>query len=289
MKNLMLALVITLLLVPRLHAGQSVITETEGYSCMGDHQSRKETELVAFKEAKRKGSEYAATYIKSETHVQDAMLEKDLISAYTNAQVRVIQELEKLWYKEEGLGDCYRVKLKVEVTPDEKAMTALAKPKQEALESNPAAPLMVKVWTDRKEYRKGDRIKIYLKGNKPFYGRVVYKDAGGNMVQLLPNPFRQNNYFNGGSVYELPSGGDRFDLEVTPPFGTEGITVYASTAPQGSVEVEAAGAVFDVKTSPADIPINTRGVKLTAKGNGGGGKPAAAEFSEAGAELSTGE
>lgn len=288
MKKSLLVIILTLLLVPRLHAAQSVVTEAEGYACMGDDKSRKATEEVAVRDAKRKATESAVTYIQSETHVKDAMLEQDLMSAYSNAQVKVIQDLEKKWYKEEGLGDCYRVKLKVEVIPDQKAMAALAKGKGEILESDPSAPLSVKVWTDRKEYQQGDRVKLYLKGNKPFYGRLVYKDAAGNLVQLLPNPYRENNYFNGGSVYELPSGEDRYDLEVSPPFGSEGITVYASTAPQGNLELQASGAVFDIRTKAADIPITTRGIKLTAKGSGANRNPAA-EFSEAGTDLRTGK
>ena len=66
-----------------------------------------------------------------------------------------------------------------------------------------------------------------MKGNKPFYVRVVYEDADGSILQLLPNPYRQDNYFNGGVVYEIPSGNDRFELEVSPPFGEENIVVYA--------------------------------------------------------------
>ena len=290
MKRIFISLAVTVLMSHSLHAGQSVVTETDGYACMGDDKSRKDTELTAVKTAKRKASEYAATYIKSETHVQDSMLEKDLISAYSNAQVRVIQELEKGWYKEDGLGDCYRIKLKVEVVPDEKTMNTMTKGKQETLENDPSAPLTVKVWTDKKEYKKGDKVKVYLKGNKPFYGRVVYRDARGNLVQLLPNPFRENNYFNGGVIYELPSGDDKYDLEITPPFGSEGLTVYASTTPHGKLDLAAVGAVYDIKTAPADISTNTRGVKFTAKGaSEKNSKPAAAEFSETAAELKTSE
>jgi len=62
-------------------------------------------------------------------------------------------------------------------------------------------------------------MRIYLKGNKPFYGKVLYKQADGSLVQLLPNPFRNQDYFNGGVVYELPSGEDHFDMEVTATFG----------------------------------------------------------------------
>jgi len=280
MKQIIFSVIFACLMVAQLHASQSIITEGEGYACMGDDKSRKGTETSAMADAKRKATETAATYIESETHIKDAMMEKDLLSAYANAQVKVIQELLKEWYKEQSLGDCYRVKLKVEVIPDEKAMIGLSKKSQNALEGDPAAPLAVKIWTDRKEYKDGEKIRIYLKGNKPFYGKVIYRQADGSLVQLLPNPYRDQDYFNGGTVYELPSGEDRFDMEVTAPFGSENVTAYASTVRTGDLNVALVGAVFSVENRPADVPIATRGVKLVQKGEGSV-QQATAEFSEA--------
>ena len=129
-------------------------------------------------------------------------------------------------------------------------------------------------------------MRIYLKGNKPFYGKVVYKQADGSVVQLLPNPYRDQHYFNGGVVYELPSGEDRFDMEVTAPFGSESLTVYASTVPTGSLDVTPSGAVFSVTNRAADVPFATRGIKFMQKGEGSG-KQAAAEFAEAGVMVAT--
>lgn len=286
MKQIILTVILACLTATTLHASQSIITEGEGYACMGEDKSRKGTESSAMADAKRKATESAATYIESETHIKDAMMEKDLMAAYANAQVKVLQELLKEWYKEQGLGDCYRVKLKVEVIPDEKAMTGLAKKGRESLENDPAAPLNVKIWTDRPAYAEKECMRVYLKGNKPFYGRVVYKQADGTLVQLLPNPYRDQNYFNGGTIYELPSGEDRFTMETCDPFGTERITLYASTAPTGDLDVAPAGAVFSVANRPADVPIATRGIKLVQKGEGNG-KQSAAEFSEATAMIVT--
>lgn len=286
MKQFILAVILSCLSATTLHAGQSVIIEGDGYACMGDDKSRKVTETSAMADAKRKATESAATYIESETHIKDAMLEKDLLSAYANAQVKVIQELLKEWYKEQGLGDCYRVKLQVEVIPDEKAMLGMAKKGQEALENDPSAPLAVKIWTDRKEYKEGEKMRIYLKGNKPFYGKVLYKQADGSLVQLLPNPYRDHDYFNGGAVYELPSGDDRFDMEVAAPFGLENVTIYAGTERTGNLNVTPAGAVFSVANRPADVHMATRGIKLVQKGEGSG-KQAAAEFAEAVAMVTT--
>ena len=277
LKQFILSLALACLLATTLHAGESIITEGEGYACMGDDKSRKVTETTATFDAKRKATESATTYIRSETHVKDAMLEKDLLLAYANAQVKVLQELMKEWYKEQGLGDCYRVKLRVEVIPDKKAMATNAKKSLDLLDSDPSVPLNIKVWTDKKEYVQGERMKVFVRANKPFYANVVYKQADNSLLQLLPNPYRDQNYFNGGVVYEIPSGDDRFDLEVAAPFGTENITVYASTSPTGSLNVTPTGGVFAIVNKPSEIAISTRGVKFVQKGSG----QAVAEFSEA--------
>lgn len=283
MKRFILSFVFTCFMSSTIHAGQSIITEGEGYACMGDDKSRKVTETTAIADAKRKATESASTYLQSETHIKDAMLEKDLLSAYANAQVKVLQELLKEWYKEQGLGDCYRVKLKVEVIPDEKAMAGNAKKNQDVLESDPSGPLAIKVWTDKQEYVQGERMKVFIKGNKPFYAHVVYKQADNSLLQLLPNPYRDQNYFNGGVVYEIPSGEDRFDLEVSPPYGAENVTVYASTSPTGSLNVKPAGGVFSIANKLSEISATTRGIKFVQKDSG----KSVAEFSETSATAVT--
>jgi len=143
---------------------------------------------------------------------------------------------------------------------------------------DPSAPLSIQVWTDKKEYKSSEKIKIYMKGNKPFYVRVVYKDAEGSMVQLLPNPHRQDNYFNGGVIYEIPSGNDKFELEVSPPFGNEDIIVYASISQLGDINLRSEGSVYQVKTRAKDIGDRTRGVKIIDKAGSKG--HSASEFFE---------
>ncbi|MBF0328398.1 MAG: DUF4384 domain-containing protein [Nitrospirae bacterium] len=285
MAYLLVCFFIFLLSSTNLYAAQSTITESEGYACMGDDKSRKQTEQLAMADAKRKATEFAVTYIKSETHIKDMELEKDLVSAYANATVKVIQEIEKGWYKEASTGDCYKVKIKAEVLPDEKAIAKISKAEQAT--DDPSAPLTVKLWTDKKEYTKNEKIKVYIKGNKPFYARVLYKDVKGSMVQLLPNPYRTDNYFNGGVVYEIPSGNDRFELEVSPPFGEENVIVYASTASLGEIDLQDEGSVYQVKTSAKDISTKSRGVKLKAK-SGSKASASISEFVEETASVKTG-
>lgn len=265
-----------------LYAEQSSITEAEGYACMGDDKSRKETEQSAVADSKRNAAEIVLTHLSSQTSIKNFELESDVISAYTNAKIKIIQQIDGVWYNDVSTGDCYRVKIKAEVIPDEKVLKATAKNDNF---QNPDMPLKVAVWTNKKKYSLGDRIVIYLKGNKPFYASVLYKDVNGSMLQLLPNPYRREHYFNGGTVYTLPSGEDRYDLEVTPPFGEEDIIVYASTSPLGQLDLAAQGSVYHVKTK--DTGMKTRGVKITTKTNES--RPETAEFFETSAPVKTGK
>jgi len=274
MKNTFLMLALLISLSTTLYAGQSSIVEVDGNACMGDDKSRKQTEQAAMADAKRNAAERAMTYLKSETQVKDFAVKKDLVNAYAQATIQVIQELEKSWFKDDAAGDCYRIKIKAEVIPDEKAMQKASQTKDFA--DDPAAPLKVKVWTDKPAYKQGDKVRIYLKGNKPFYARVLYRDVKGQTIQLLPNPYRQDAYFNGGTVYDIPSGNDRFDLEVSPPFGEENIVVYGGTTELGSIETKAEGSVYRVTTESQDMGLKVRGIAVTGKQ----GKAATAEFYE---------
>ena len=87
-------------------------------------------------------------------------------------------------------------------------------------------------------------------------------------------------------IYEIPSGEDRFELEVSPPFGSEGIIVYASSSQVGEIDLKASGGVYEIKTNAKDIGDKTRGVVITEKG---GEKKEPSEFSEAAADVKTGE
>jgi hypothetical protein len=290
MKKILFSIFLVLITATGLYADQvrSIVTEVEGLACMGRDKSVSETETMAMQEAKRKAAEYAATYIKSETEMKDFILEKDLVAAYTRAMIKILQELDKSWFKDPASGQCYRIKIKAEVVPDEGSMKKIA---DKDLSDNPNAPLTVKVYTDKSSYRAGEKIKIFLKGNRPFFANIIYKNADGQLLQLLPNPYRQQNYFQGGAVFEIPSGDDKYDLEVTEPFGTETVTVYASSSQIGDLDIKPQGAVYEVKTKPRDIAVGTRGVKFSVKDTqikeGGSVPRPAAQFIESSVTITT--
>lgn len=264
---------------------QSRIIESEGYSCLGDDKSRKQTEQAAVEDAKKKAAESIKSHVTSESRVKDFEFESDLIVAYSNAIVTIVRTLENQWYNDPKTGECHRVRIQAEVTPDEKAMERISNRQEVA--DDPSAPLSIRVWTVKKQYRKGEKIRIFIRGNKPFYAKLLYQDAKGEMLQLLPNPDRKENFFNGGVTYQVPSGEDTFEIEVSPPYGEEKVILHASTVPLGEVEMEKAGGVYRVKTKTGDIGLKTRGVSLKSGKEGGGGGGESAEFAETSAGVMT--
>ncbi len=137
MKKIFLASLIVICISSPLCAAKSTIVDVDGKACMGDDKSRNQTEQAAITDAKRRAVQFTSTFLKTKTEVTDFVVVQDLLAAYANAEVKVIQELEKVWYKDVAAGDCYKVTIKAEVIPDERAMQKAAQAKN--VTDNPAA------------------------------------------------------------------------------------------------------------------------------------------------------
>ncbi len=251
-----------LFIVKLAFAAPSVITESFGYACLSEDRTKRQTEEMAVNDAKRNAAEKVSTKIKTQTTVENLQLKNDLVEAFSSSKVVVIEQ-EGKWDKEPpAIGDCFKVKIKAEVFPsiDEK------KSLEHQLLNDPSGPLVVNLFTNKKTYKNNDTVKIYLQGNKPFYAKIFYKDSTGQILQILPNPYRNENYFQGGVIYEIPSAKDRFELKIEPPFGDEEIILYSSTTEIGKVDSESLGAVYKVKTKDKqELSISTRGISLKPK------------------------
>lgn len=244
------------------HASQSSITEADGQSCMGDDKSRKQTEQVALEAAKRLAVEYTSTHLASETTVENYELKQDIVKAFNAAEVKVLKVLDRKW-DDPQVDDCFTIRIKAEVIPSKAGMDKVDNTKSMA---DPRLPLNVNLWVDQKDaaYSSGESLKIYLQGNKPFYARLLYVQADGTNVQLLPNRFRTKNYFAGSTIFEVPTGEDRFDLTVGPPFGKEKLVLYASTSPLGKIDTQdTGGSVLLVKDKPEEVAVKTRGISIS--------------------------
>jgi hypothetical protein len=126
-----------------------------------------------------------------------------------------------------------------------------------------AGPLTVRVWTDQRSYQDGERLVVHLQANHDFYGRLVYEDVAGKLIQMLPNDFRSDSHFQAATGYAVPGEADKFQLVVKAPFGSERITLYASTAPLGDVPTAATGnGVATVEASRDETARLTRSLAV---------------------------
>jgi len=248
-------------------AGESMIVVESGEACQREvgqpAKNAQQTESEARNNAKRTAAARVATRIKSTTssdvvEVKNAgkaeayKIGQVLHSAYVNANVRELADLESAWREDAQHGRCFNIRLRVEVIPQADTLANMGAALQEDL----SLPLNVRIWSDRSKpgerviYRQGELMRLYLRGNKPFYARVLYRMAEGQIVQILPNLHRKGHYFLGGITYVIPSGEDDFELKIEAPFGAERITVYASEHPLGTLKQQAAGSLFVIEPPP---------------------------------------
>ncbi|MFP4040808.1 MAG: DUF4384 domain-containing protein [Desulfosudaceae bacterium] len=200
----------------------------------------------------------------------------------------ILEELESDWVDDPLMGESFQVVVKAEVTPD--LESAAANPAgQSDWADDPTAPLTVRLTSPDQSYRAGEEFSFFLKGNKPFFARVVYKDSQDNLVQILPNPYRRETYFQGGTIYRLPSGKDQYTFTVVPPFGEETVTVYASTRPLGEVQRQTRGPVYQLNDNTDQVARKTRGIKIesAAADQDSGAAAGAAEFYETSLTIRT--
>lgn len=257
-------------------SSSSVLIESEGMACLGQDHTRKQTQRIALDNAKQSASELAATHVFRNTVVENGAAKKDVIDVSSSSKVKVVKVIKKGWMKStdaSGYSDqCYKISIMSEVTPKSPLEN-----KDKNL-NDPRAPLTVELWTDKDQYSLGDYMKFYFRGNKPFYARAVYEDAEGNLIEVTRAG--QSNYYKGGTLYEIPGHEDQFTLEITPPFGSEKLVLYASTSPMGRYEGQKLGNLFLLKKEQSDIGTRTRGLTIL-KNSNSGAKKSKSEFAEA--------
>jgi len=238
----------------------STLLDAEGMACIEDKSVSNAEQLArraAFTDARRAAVEMTQSHIKSTTQIENYVVQEDLVESFVEADVKVLEVLEETW---DASRDCIVVRLHTEVTPEWEELA-----KQELLDSllaDPTAPLTVKLWTNKTIYQPGDTMQIFVKGNKPFYGMLTYTDADNNTLQILPNPNRKSDHFNGGVVYSVPGHGDTFSITMEPPFGREKLSLYARTTPLGRVDKNNIGPAYSINDDAKGIAEKTRGISL---------------------------
>ena len=201
-----------------------------GYAYLSENMTLAQTISAAFTNEKRQAIEAGMTYMQSKTKVKDFETEYDLIWSDAEGAVTIPEQ------KDHGVKDNTRYHVWIKAEVEYKLRTKGARDDQGYILDKDAAPLTVKVWTPKKQYRDSEKIEIFVQGNRDFYARIVDRTSSEQIIQLLPNHYRKINFFEGQKVYRIPDQADHFDLKVTASYGEDRIIVYASEVPVGQVD-----------------------------------------------------
>lgn len=81
---------------------------------------------------------------------------------------------------------------------------------------------------DQQEFAEGDVISFFLSLDQEAWVYLFYRDAGNNLIQLLPNSGMPEHRYPAGAFMPIPSREQAFRFTVAPPFGDELILAFAS-------------------------------------------------------------
>ncbi|MCD6486855.1 MAG: DUF4384 domain-containing protein [Syntrophobacterales bacterium] len=205
---------------------RSVILSVDAYAYPGKGGKAGQIRGKMLSKAKERILEGAKRYLDSRTKISGINLEYKIIK---NKADRFVTILSVKNYDADDKGR-YHTRMQGEVKYRLEGLT-YGNDRLRSVLMKPSAPLTVEIWTDKKRYSEGERVKMFFKGNRDFYGKIVKVGVKGKILQLLPNNYRQISFFKRGKTYTVPDEGDRFNLEVHSPFGEERIIVYASDLP----------------------------------------------------------
>jgi len=257
---------------------RSVIVEADGYVFLSEDKTIRQIRNEARMEAQRAALEKVGTHIKSITTVENYRLIRDQIMSQAAGMLKTIES------KDNGFtaDNRYHYWIKAEVSYVLPAAPPEPQPPGRQNKLN-EGPLTVKIWSQQAQYKANEPMQFFMQGNKDFYARVIYVDAKGNRLQLVPNQFDENNFFKGGETIKIPSGKNNYQLTVSPPYGQEKVIVYASTSPLGEIDTTPAGNSFlQVESDLENIEVKSRGVTIEKKDSG-------AEFFETNCQIKTGK
>lgn len=232
----------------------ATIVEADGYAYLAEDKTIRQIREEARNDAKKAALEKGGMYITNIVKVENYVLVEDKIEARSEGFLKILE------YKDYGVEENrwhYWIKgeLRYLISPD--ADNSGGKLKKET-----EGPLTVNIRSEKNNYKLGDQLKFYLSGNKDFFARVIYIDAQGNKLQLIPNKYKTVNFFKGNKTYTIPGRDDQFNLPVLPPLGSEKVIVYASTAQLGNIQLSDKGDLYGVDEEMKAVEFKTRGVQL---------------------------
>jgi hypothetical protein len=97
-------------------------------------------------------------------------------------------------------------------------------------------PLALEVQVDKPIYQAGEFIVLSVRANQDCYLALYDISTEGEVTQIFPNKYADDNLISGGHVYRIPNKSDKFDYEVTGPAGIERVRAVCTQRNVNMVE-----------------------------------------------------
>lgn len=82
---------------------------------------------------------------------------------------------------------------------------------------------------DKQRFKAGDKIAFLVSLDKDAHLLMIYEDAEHNLIQVLPNQYREKSLYKEGLFIAVPDKSEPFEFIINPPFGNEKLWVFASS------------------------------------------------------------
>jgi hypothetical protein len=150
----------------------------------------------------------------------------------------------------------------------------------------------IQIWTDRGTapfYEEGEKMTVFLRPTKECFVRLLYITADRKTLLIYPNDWGTSDRLEAGKVYQIPGKQDRFDFEISGPFGPEILKVIAATermpVPKGE---KISGAILLADAAPENLACLFRGITVKKRVEESSEAPAARWDAEAEVVVNTG-
>lgn len=87
------------------------------------------------------------------------------------------------------------------------------------------------LWTDKKQYKIGEKMQISFSVDKPMFVRLVVINSKGEVSTLFPNVYQSDSYCKPGVTYQIPPQQADFTLDIGGPAGMDKIRAVGSRNP----------------------------------------------------------
>ena len=94
-------------------------------------------------------------------------------------------------------------------------------------------PLEIDITThlgDNQTFIRGDKVRFLASTNQNAYLLLIYKNANGEILQLIPSKTLGKGYYKERYYFEIPKSGSGFVFHISEPFGTELLELFASSS-----------------------------------------------------------